>query len=97
MRSVDPTQSTQMLGMPASVSFSFDAAGGLSETVVQFSNANFALICNLLQGIHGQPIEDRAGAPPVRVWRDQRLGSTIAATPVGAGTRLDYLPANQSR
>ena len=90
-------QSTRMLGMPASVSFSFDAARGLSETVVEFSNADFALISNLLQGIHGQPIEDRASAPPVRVWQDRRRGSTIAATPVGTGIRLDYLPANRSR
>jgi hypothetical protein len=88
-------ESTQMLGMPASVSFSFDAAGKLTETVVRFSNADFALITNLLQGIHGQAVEDRPGTPPVRVWRDQRRGSTISATPIGAGTQMDYRPANR--
>jgi hypothetical protein len=88
-------ESTQMLGMPASVSFSFDTAGKLTETVVWFSNADFALISNLLQGIHGQPVEDRPGTPLVRVWRDQRRGSTISATPIGAGTQMDYLPANR--
>jgi hypothetical protein len=87
--------STQMLGMPASVSFSFDAAGKLTETVVRFSNADFALISNLLQGIHGQPVEDRPGTPPIRVYRDQRRGSTITATPIGAGTQMDYRPANR--
>jgi hypothetical protein len=62
---------------------------------VWFSNADFALISNLLQGIHGQPVEDRPGTPLVRVWRDQRRGSTISATPIGAGTQMDYLPANR--
>ena len=87
-------ESIQMLGLPASVSFSFDAGGRLIETVVRFSNADFALITNLLQGIHGQPGEDRPGTPPVRVYRDQRRGSIIAATPIGAGTQVDYRPAN---
>jgi hypothetical protein len=87
--------SIQMLGMPASVSFSFDAAGKLTETVVRFSNADFALISDLLQGIHGQAVEDRPGTPPVRIWRDQRRGSTISATPIGAGTQMDYRPANR--
>ena len=87
--------STLMLGMPASVSFSFDAAGKLTETVVRFSNADFALVSNLLQGIHGEPVEDRPGAPPVRVFRDQRRGSTITAIPIGTGTQMDYRPANR--
>ena len=87
-------ESIQMLGMPASVSFSFDAAGKLTETVVRFSNADFALVSSLLQGIHGQPVEDRPGTPPVRVFRDQRRGSTISATPIGAGTQMDYRPVN---
>ena len=47
-------KSIQMLGMPASVSFSFDRDGKLAETLVRFSNADFALISNLLQGIHGE-------------------------------------------
>jgi hypothetical protein len=88
-------ESTQMLGMPASVSFSFDAAGRLTETVVRFSNADFGLISNLLQGIHGQPVEDRPGTPPTKVYRDERRGSTITATPIGAGTQMDYRPANR--
>ena len=83
-----------MLGMPASVSFSFDSDGKLAETLVRFSNADFALISNLLQGIHGEPVEDRPGASPVRVFRDERRGSTITATPIGAGTQMDYRPAN---
>ena len=87
-------ESIQMLGMPASVSFSFDSEGKLAETLVRFSNADFALISNLLQGIHGEPVEDRPGAPPVRVFRDERRGSTITATPIGAGTQMDYRPAN---
>jgi len=89
-------ESTQMLGMLASVSFSFDAAGKLTETVVRFSDADFALISNLLQGIHGEPVEDRPGTPPIRVFRDQRRGSTITATPIDAGTQMDYRPANRS-
>jgi hypothetical protein len=87
-------ESIQMLGLPASVSFSFDAAGKLTETVVRFSNADFALVSNLLQGIHGEAVEDRPGTPPVKVFRDQRRGSTITATPIGAGTQMDYRPAN---
>jgi hypothetical protein len=87
-------ESIQMLGMPASVSFSFDAAGKLAETVVRFSNADFGLVSGLLQGIHGEPVEDRPGTPPVGVFRDQRRGSTITATPVGARTQMDYRPGN---
>ena len=87
-------ESIQMLGLPASVSFSFDAAGKLTETVVRFSNADFDLIVNLLQGIHGEAVEDRPGTPPVKVFRDQRRGSTITATPIGTGTQMDYRPAN---
>lgn len=89
-------ESTQMLGMPAAVSFSFDAAGKLIETVVRFTNADFALVSNLLRGIHGEPVEDRPGTPPVRIFRDQRRGSTISATPIGAGTQMDYRPANRA-
>ena len=89
-------ESIQMLGLPASVSFSFDAAGKLTETVVRFSNADFDLVSNLLQGIHGEAVEDRPGTPPVKVFRDQRRGSTITATPIGAGTQMDYRPANGS-
>jgi hypothetical protein len=88
-------ESIQMLGLPASVSFSFDAAGKLTETVVRFSNADLALVSNLLQGIHGEPVEDRPGPPPVKVFRDQRRGSTITATPIGAGTQMDYRPTSR--
>ena len=83
-----------MVGMPASASFVFDAEGRLSRTIVLFPNADFALICSLLQGIHGQPVDDRPGRSSVKVWRDERRGSTITATPIGAGTQMDYRPAN---
>jgi hypothetical protein len=88
-------ESVQMVGMPASVSFVFDADGKLGRTIVLFPNADFALICNLLQGIHGQPIDDRPGQMPVKVWQDKKRGSTITATPTSAGPRLLYQPANR--
>jgi hypothetical protein len=88
-------ESVQMVGMPASVSFAFDAGGLLNQTIVLFANADFALIANLLQGIHGQPVEDRPGDPPVRVWRDDRRGSAITAVPSPAGVRLSYRPVNR--
>jgi hypothetical protein len=67
----------------------------VTETVVRFSNADLALVSNLLQGIHGEPVEDRPGPPPVKVFRDQRRGSTITATPIGAGTQMDYRPTSR--
>jgi hypothetical protein len=63
-------ESLEMVGMPASVSFVFDAEGRLSRTIVLFPNADYGLICNLLQGIHGQAIDDRPGQAPVKVWQD---------------------------
>jgi hypothetical protein len=63
-------ESLEMVGMPASVSFVFDAEGRLSRTIVLFPNAAYGLICNLLQGIHGQAIDDRPGQAPVKVWQD---------------------------
>jgi hypothetical protein len=84
-----------MVGMPASVSFVFDAGGRLSRTIVLFPNADFALICNLLQGIHGQPNDDRPGPPAIKVWQDKNRGSTITATPTEAGPRMLYQPVNR--
>jgi hypothetical protein len=81
-----------MVGMPASVSFVFDAEGKLSRTIVLFPNADFGLISSLLTGIHGQAVDDRAGPPPVKVWQDKKRGSTISATPTAAGSRLLYQP-----
>ena len=86
-------ESVEMVGMPASVSFVFDAEGKLSRTIVLFPNADFGLITNLLQGIHGQAIDDRPGPPPVKVWQDKKRGSTISAAPAGAGSRLLYQPS----
>ncbi len=85
----------QMVGMPASASFVFDAQGRLIQTIVLFPNADFALVCSLLQGIHGTAIEDRPGEPPVRVWRDGRRGSIITATSTRSGTTLSYQPVNR--
>jgi len=86
--------STQMLGMPASVAFTFNGAGGLSETTVLFTDADFAMISGLLLGIQGQPVEDRQAAG--KVWRDQRRGSTITAMPAGRGTRVTYRPTKSA-
>jgi hypothetical protein len=88
-------ESVQMVGMPASVSFVFDAGGRLSRTIVLFPNADFALICNLLQGIHGQPNDDRPGPPAIKLWQDKNRGSTITATPTEAGPRMLYQPVNR--
>jgi hypothetical protein len=52
-------ESLKMVGMPASASFVFVGEGRLNQTIVLFPNADFALVCNLLQGIHGQPVDDR--------------------------------------
>jgi hypothetical protein len=89
-------ESVQMVGMPASVSFTFDAQGKLSRTIVLFPNGDFGLICSLLQGIHGEPVDDRPGQTPVKVWQDKKRGSTITATPTDAGPRLLYQPANSA-
>ena len=88
-------EEVQMVGMPASVSFAFDEQNKLNETIVLFPNADFALVSSLLQGIHGEPVDDRPGDAPLRVWRDNRRGSTITAVSSGGGTRLSYRPANR--
>ena len=88
-------ESVEMVGMPASVSFVFDAEGKLSRTIVLFPNADFGLISNLLTGIHGEAVDGRPGPPPVKIWQDKKRGSTISATPTGAGSRLLYRPANR--
>jgi len=86
-------ESLTMIGMPASASFAFDGQGHLNQTVVLFPNADLGLMTNLLKGIHGEPVDDRPGGPPARVWRDDRRGSTITATPAGQGVMLLYRPA----
>jgi len=85
-------ESVEMVRMPASVSFVFDAEGRLSRTIVLFPNADFGLISDLLTGIHGEAVDDRPGPPPVKVWQDKKRGSTISATPTAAGPRLLYQP-----
>lgn len=69
--------STQMLGLVASVAFFFDGQGQLNRTVVTFKDADFGLISGLLQGIHGAPVADQPGPPPTRVFGDTRRGSAI--------------------
>jgi hypothetical protein len=88
-------ESVEMVRLPASVSFAFDAGGLLNQTIVLFANADFALVGSLLQGIHGQPVEDRPGDSPVKTWRDDKRGSVITATPTASGTRLSYRPVNR--
>ena len=88
-------ESLEMVRMPASVSFVFDAEGRLSRTIVLFPNADYGLICGLLQGIHGEAIDDRPGPPAVKVFQDRKRGSTITATSTGAGPRLLYQPTNR--
>ena len=88
-------ESVQMVGMPASVSFVFDAEGKLSRTIVLFPNADYGLICSLLQGIHGEAMDDRPGPPATKVFHDKKRGSIITATSTGAGPRLLYRPANR--
>ena len=83
-------ESLEMVGLPASVSFVFDANGQLSQTMVLFPNADLALASSLVQGIHGTPADDRPGDSDSRVWRDDKRGSIITATPAGTGTRLLY-------
>ena len=85
-------EAIEMVGSPASVSFAFDGEGRLAETTVLFAHADFALISNLMRGIHGTPVDDRPGASPSRTWRDERRGSVITATPAGSGARLSYRP-----
>jgi hypothetical protein len=85
--------STQMLGMTATVAFFFDPQGQLNRTVVTFQDADFGLIAGLLQGIHGPPVTDQPGSPPTRVYRDTQRGSTITLI----GTRpvtMSYRPGN---
>lgn len=83
-----------MVGMPATVTFGFDAEGQLNQTAVMFKNADFGLISNMLQGIHGSPVAEPSGNPLVGVWRDQRRGSTITLTGTSPGATMIYRPTN---
>jgi hypothetical protein len=84
--------SVETIGLAASVAFAFDAKGQLNQTIVLFPNAEFELVCRILQSVHGNPIDDRPGASPVRVWRDDKQGSLITATSAAAGTLMSYQP-----
>lgn len=85
-------ESVEMVGLPASVAFVFDAGGYLVQTIVLFANADFAQVSGMINGIHGQASGEGAGS---RTWRDERRGSIITATASGAGTRLVYQPASR--
>jgi hypothetical protein len=88
-------EAVEMVGMPASVSFVFDAEGKLSRTIVLFPTADFGLISNLLTGIHGEAVDARPGPPLAKVWQDKKRGSTITASPTAAGARLLYQPTSR--
>jgi hypothetical protein len=83
-----------MVGMPASASFAFDGQGQLNQTALLFAGTDLELMSGLLQGVHGEPVEDRPGSPPARVWRDERRGSVLTATPASQGVWLIYRPAS---
>ena len=87
-------ESVEMVGLPGSTSFVFDAKGELIQTIVLFPAVDFGQASSMLQGIHGKPAEDRPDAAAVRVWRDERRGSIVTATAAGAGTILVYKPMN---
>jgi hypothetical protein len=83
---------TQMLGLPCSVAFFFDAQGQLNRTVVTFKNTDFAMISSLLQGVHGQPVSSQMGSAPSGVWRDLRRRSTITLSGAGPVVTMSYQP-----
>lgn len=78
-------ESVTMVGLPASVSFAFDESNQLVQTVVLFPGADLELIASLLQGIRGTPAEAPQQGDARRVWRDERRGTLITATPVERG------------
>ena len=80
--------SVSVVGLPASTAFVFDGSGHFSQTIVLFANADPALVTTTLQGALGKPVEDSPGASPARVWRDDRHGTLITATPGTAATTL---------
>jgi hypothetical protein len=82
----------QMLGLPCSVAFFFDAQGRLNRTVVTFKNTDYAMIANLLQGVHGQPVSSQAGSTPTGIWSDTRRGSTITLSGAGPVVTMSYQP-----
>jgi hypothetical protein len=85
--------STQMLGLVATVAFFFDGQGLLSRTLVTFKDADFGLIAGLLQGIHGPSVTDQPGPPPTRVYRDTQRDSTITLIGTPPVT-MSYRPGN---
>ena len=87
--------SVNVIGLQASTAFVFDGSGHLSQTIVLFPDADAALVTNALQGALGKAAEERPGASPTRVWRDERHGSLITATTGSAGTVLVYQRLNR--
>lgn len=85
-------ESVNMLGLPASAAFVFDAGDLLIETVVLFANTDIVQSSGLLQGVLGQPAGESTG---VRTWRDERRGTIITAIPADTGTKLVYRPADR--
>jgi hypothetical protein len=85
-------ENTQMLGLPCAVTFFFDEQGRLNRTVVTFARTDFAMVANLLQGIHGSPVSQQPGGMPSGVWRDTRRGSTITLSGAGPIVTMSYRP-----
>jgi len=81
-----------MIGMPASVSFAFNAKDELVQTLVYFPGSPLDLIERLMQGVHGEPVDAAAAQ---RVWLDMRRNSTITALPSARGSVLLYRPTGQ--
>ena len=87
--------SVNVIGLPASTAFVFDANGQLSQTIVLFRGADPELVSNALQGSLGKAADDRRGTAATNVWRDERRGTIISATTVGHATTLSYQPMNR--
>lgn len=85
-------ESVDMVGLHGATSFVFGANGELIRTVVFFPAADFAQASAMLNGVQGQPAEDRPGAMAVRMWRDEKRSSIVTVTAAGSGTILTYKP-----
>src|SRR5882672_746213 len=87
--------SVNVVGLPASTAFFFDANGHLIQTIVLCETADPTLVSNTLQGALEKPADDQPGASAARVWRDERHGTIITAAAAGNATTLSYQPMNR--